>query len=576
MLAEIIIKDFVLIDSAHIQFGKNLNVLTGETGAGKTIVVDALSMVLGERASGDLVRQGCSQATVEAVFELEPTSPCHQRLLPFFEESGLDMEETLILKRTLNTTGKNRCYVNNSTTTLKTLQEIGKRLVDLHGQHEHQTLLDPKTYIGILDAFGELQGQSEELKETFEEWRRVRRQHDDLAEQERERVRLVEQLRFQTDEIASAQLREGEEEELASERRRLRNFENLNENCASILSALDGDSENAAGVLAQVGKIQGALEEMAERDPELAEARNQAEDVAYIFEDLSGKVRSYHERLEAEPGRLEEIEARLDLIRNLKKKYGATIDEIKGFLDVSKRELEKLENYEQERAALEAKFQELTLSLGKMATELSRKRRKAAKQLSGEVSVELRQLAMETARFEAEVSVIDLTENPNVLRMAYPQDDESAITSSGWDQVRFMLSTNAGEPLKTLKQVASGGEISRIMLALKAVLARVDVVDAMVFDEIDSGIGGKTAHVVGAKIKALSQNRQILCITHLAPIASKADRHLFVEKESKDGSTAVSVRGLQEVERTKELTRMMGTEPTEGSLKVAEEMLQAY
>ena len=576
MLAELSIKDFVLVDSVKIPFQAGLNVLTGETGAGKSIVVEALSMVLGERASGDLIRQGKDRATVEAVFEFDTESPCYQNLAPLFEESGLELEETLILKRTLNRSGKNRCYVNNSTSTLKTLNEIGKRLVDLHGQHDHQTLLDTRSYLGILDAFGGLADLRADFRERFEEWKEVRRQHQELLERERERNRLMDQLRFQVEEIERANLTGSEEEELASERRRLRNFETLNEHCSLVMNALDGDSEGGRGLLGLAGSIQSWIEAMSERDPELAEAGNLAENGSYIFEDLARIVRSYREKLESEPGRLEEVESRLDLIKNLKQKYGDTIDEILGFLSTSKAELEKLENYEEERAELEKRFGELTSVLGKKATELSRKRRKAAKQLGGEISVELRQLGMETSRFEVEVGVINPSSNPLVMKINYPQDDESPITPTGWDEVRFLLSTNAGEPLKTLKQVASGGEISRIMLAIKAVLSRVDEVDVMVFDEIDSGIGGKTAHVVGGKIKNLSANRQILCITHLAPIASKADHHFSIEKESDGKLTSVSVRELDGDSRAMELARMIGSEPTEGTLKVAEEMMEIY
>jgi DNA repair protein RecN (Recombination protein N) len=575
MLSELSIKDFVLVESVHLQFQKGLNALTGETGAGKSIVMDALSLVLGERASSDLVRQGKEQTSVEAVFELEKESPCYQRLLPLFEEAGLDMDETLILKRTLTTSGKNRCFVNNSNTTVKTLNEIGKRLVDLHGQHDHQTLLNTATYLRILDAFGGLSEQTYDLEKTYEDWKSVREERERLLEAERERIRLIDQLKFQVEEIERAALQPGEEEELAGERRRLRNFESLNENCASVLAAIDGDADAGAGVAERLGQIQRWVESLAERDPELSEARNVAESAVYQLEDLATTIRDYHERLEAQPGRLEEIEARLALMKNLKTKYGGTVEEIQAFFEQSKSELDRLENYEAEKAQIDKLFADLTQKLGKQATELSRKRRKVAKQLGGEISVELRQLGMETARFEAEVAVMSLEEHPNVLRLNFPQDDESPITRRGWDEVKFLLSTNAGEPLKTLKQVASGGEISRIMLAIKAVLSKVDEVDALVFDEIDTGIGGKTAHVVGGKIKNLAQNRQILCITHLAPIASKADHHFFIEKSSDGQTTSISVRPLSEEERARELTRMMGTEPTEGSLKVAEEMLHA-
>lgn len=574
MLTDLSIRNFVLIDSADLKFQKGLNVITGETGAGKTIVMDALSMVLGERASGDSIRQGQDQAMVEAVFELDSQSPGYRRLATFLESSGLEMDDSLILKRTLNRAGKNRCFINNSTTTLATLNEIGGLLVDLHGQHDHQTLLNPKNYLGILDDFGNLSEETECLGRTYEAWRETHQRKLDLIDQERERHRLLDQLKFQIGEIEDAALRPGEEEELGAERRRLRNFESLNEHTAAVLALLDGTDEDALGILRAIGQVQSRLEDMAQRDPDTTSARNQAENAGYVLEELASIVRQYHESLEFQPGRLDEIEGRLHLIHNLKRKYGNSIEEVLSFLGESKTELGRLENFEEERSSLERKLQQLTQELGSQATELSKKRRKVAKQLSGEITLELRQLGMSAARFEAEVAMIDPATAPNVLRMNYPQDDESPVTSTGWDVVHFRISTNPGEPLKTLKQVASGGEISRVMLAIKAVLARIDGVDALVFDEIDSGIGGKTALVVGGKIKSLSAERQVLCITHLAPIASKGDHHLRIEKETDGQTTTVRITPLESAARAEELARMMGTEASEGSLRLAEEMLQ--
>ncbi|NUN96284.1 MAG: DNA repair protein RecN [Candidatus Omnitrophica bacterium] len=573
-MTDLSIRNFALIDSANIRFESGLNVLTGETGAGKSIVMEALSMVLGERASGDCIRTGCEQATVEAVFELDRGSPGYRRLAAFMEESGLEFEDTLILKRILSRSGRHRCLVNNSTTTLGTLNGLGELLVDLHGQHDHQTLLNPKNYVGILDAFGGLEEAAEELRGTYIEWREAHDRHQELINQERERNRILDNLRFQIAEIEETQPRPGEEEELQAERRRLRNFESLNEHSAAILLLLDGGEGDGPGALDSLGQIQSRIEEMAQRDPDLASARNLAENAAYALEDLARTVRAYHEQLEAQPGRLDEIESRLHLIANLKRKYGSTIEEILAFLARSKEERARLENYEEERANLEKVFQQLTQKLGKQATELSKRRRKVAKQVSGEVTLEMRQLGMEAGRFEAEVALIDTALMPNVLRINYPQDDESPITSSGWDYVHFRISTNPGEPLKSLRQVASGGEISRIMLAIKAVLSRVDAVDVLVFDEIDQGIGGKTAHVVGGKIKNLASERQVLCITHLAPIASRADHHLRIVKQSDGQTTSVFISALDGAGKTEELARMMGTEPSEGGLKVAEELLQ--
>lgn len=573
MLSELRVNNFVLIDSQSIKYGEGLNILTGETGAGKSIILDALTMVLGERASSDLIRQGKDQATVEAVFDLDLGSPCYRRLEQLFEESGLDLEETLILKRTLNSSGKNRCFVNNSATTLKTLNEIGQLVVDIHGQHEHQTLLETKNYLAILDAFGSHEKEREEIRQTYGAWKEVRQQYQDLLDQEREKNRLMDQLKFQVEEIESADPKPGEEEELASDRRRLRNYELLNKNCSTILGALEGE-EGDGGVLTLVGRIQESLEALAEADPGFVESRGLADSVVYSLEEISRSVRDYHAGLEASPDRLEEIEGRLALLKDLKRKYGNTLEEVLAFLAESKASLERFENYEEQKAEFEQKFKDLTRKLGKQATELSRKRRKTAKQLSGEITLELRQLGMEAARFEAEVSVMDLASNPNAARIEYPEDDESPITAQGWDQLQFKISANPGEPLRTLKQVASGGEISRVMLAIKAILARVDEVDTMVFDEIDTGIGGKTALVVGGKLKALSKERQVICITHLPPIASKADHHILIEKGTDGETTSVRVKVLNAEGRREELARMLGAGSTEESLKLAEEMLQ--
>ncbi|MCA9412379.1 MAG: DNA repair protein RecN [Candidatus Omnitrophica bacterium] len=573
MLSELRVNHFVLIESEEIKYGEGLNVITGETGAGKSIILDALNMVLGERASSDLIRQGKDQATVEAVFDLDLGSPCYRRLEKVFDECGLELEETLILKRTLNSNGKNRCFVNNSSTTLKTLNEIGGLVVDIHGQHEHQTLLNPKMYLGILDAFGGLEKEREDIRQSYEAWLEVQKQYQDLLDQEREKNRLLDQLKFQVEEIETADLKPGEEEDLSNERRRLRNFETLNQNCQSILGALDGGDEEG-GAITLLGRIQDSLETLTEADPQFVESRGLADNIVYSLEEIARTVRDYHANLEETPGRLEEIEGRLALLKDLKKKYGNTLEDVLAFLDESKQSLGRLENYEEEKAQFEGRFKELSRKLGKLATELSRKRRKVAKQLSGEITLELRQLGMEAARFEAEVSVMDLSSNPNAHRIEYPEDDQSPITSQGWDNLNFKISANAGEPLKTLKQVASGGEISRIMLAIKAILARVDQVDTMIFDEIDTGIGGKTAHVVGGKIKNLSKERQVICITHLPPIASKADHHILIEKGTDGETTSVTVKELAAEGRREELARMLGTGATEESLKLAEEMLQ--
>lgn len=575
MLTDLSIRNYVLIDQADLKFRPGLNVITGETGAGKSIVIGALSMVLGERASSEFIRQGQDQATVEAVFELDARRPGYKRFVEFLEQSGLEVDETLILKRTLNRAGKNRCYVNNSTTTLATLNEVGHLLVDLHGQHDHQTLLHPRNYLTILDDFGELNDEVARTSAIYEQWKETRQRYEELIAQERERHRILDQLRYQVNEIEQADLKPGEEDDLAAERRRLRNFEGLTQNSSAILTLLEGGSEETAGIHNGIGQVQALIEDLIKRDPDLAPVQSLADTAATVIDEMLTLVRRYQEDLEFQPGRLDEIEARLHLIHNLKRKYGNTIEEILAFLGESTTEYDRLENFEGERATLEKELEQLTQKLGRLAADLTVKRRKVAKQLSGEITTELRQLGMPSARFEGEVARLDLSTAPNVHRMRYPQDEENPITASGWDTVHFRITTNPGEPMKTLRQVASGGEISRVMLAIKAVLARVDGVDALVFDEIDSGIGGKTALVVGGKIKSLSGERQVLCITHLAPIASKGDHHLKIEKEVSGQSTRISILALEGQARLEELTRMMGTETSEGSLRLAEEMLQA-
>lgn len=564
MLTELLIRNLAIIDEVQVPFREGFNALTGETGAGKSIIIHALNFLVGGKSDIDLIRAGEDSMLVEAVFDL---SKCpHLRTL--LDELGIDLEDdTLILSRELSRTGRSRCRINGRAATVTMLKQIGKALVDIHGQHEHQSLLEPANHLRFLDAFGgdEISALKEKYTDLYRKLMQVERELAELQQSERERMQRLDLLRYQADEIDKANLREGEEEELLQERQLLANAERIAERVNYSVRRLMDDG----GALDTLGEAIQALKEIADLDTTVQEWHNTLSQAFDNVQEIGFELERYASRIEFDPERLEEVESRLDLIRRLKRKYGDTISAVLQYRRQIEMELQRLETSEERLEALQKEREMLRKQLAEAALALSKARGEFARQLERTVQNHLKSLMMERARFKI---AIDRTPDPNGLLLP---DGTFAFGKDGIDQVEFLISTNPGEPLKPLEKIASGGEISRTMLALKASLQRTHEIPVLVFDEIDVGIGGKTAEAVGEKLREVSRYAQVLCVTHLPQIAALADWHLQVEKVTEGRRTRVIVTPLQPQERVKELARMLsGKQITPASLQHAQELLQ--
>lgn len=551
MLQQLHIENIAVIESADISFQPGFNALTGETGAGKSIVIDALGAVLGQRTSRDLIRTGAAKAFVSALFS-------DVGELAELREYGIEPESdgTVLLQRDIYADGRNACRANGRPITVSQLHTLGLTLLNIHGQHDGQQLLDEQQHLSYLDRFGHVEGEMEKYCEAFEALREIRRQMDALRMDEQEKARRVDMLRHQIAELERAELRAGEEEELLARRNILRNGEKF----LSAVSACDGclsGSEDGLGAVALIKEAENALrslkglgEQFEELSKRLEEARCEVYDLAETVRDMKGEY-------DFSPQELDAVESRADLLYRLEKKYGATVEEMLAYLERSKKELDEIEYADDRLLQLEAKEKaqrERVFSLGKV---LSDARKTAAKTLEQEISRELGELDMAKVRF-----AIDFTKKE-------PETD-------GMDVVRFLMSANAGEELKGIHKIASGGELARIMLALKNVLARQDRVGTMVFDEVDTGVSGRAAQRVAEKMARVSREKQVLCVTHLPQIAAMADTHFSVEKEEVDGRTYTRVKELDRAARRAELARLTGGENvTQTQLQGAEELLTA-
>lgn len=551
MLTELNIKNFAIIDSLNITFGKGFNVLTGETGAGKSIIVDAVELVLGGRASSEMIRSGCDEAVVEAAFDISDISGISEKLI----EMGIEGDDALVIKRTVSGSGKNKVFINGSMATIAMLSDIGEFLVDIHGQHEHQTLFKVERHIDVIDEYAAVGPLREEMAGVYSELNRVKNELESLKVSEADKEKRLDVLRFQSDEIGKASLKEGEEEGLLEERKLLANSEKLFDAGNTALELLYAQAGSA---LELVKKADSKIREIATLDESLKPTAESVNSVYASIEDAAMTLRDYVGKISFEPERLNEIEERLDLIGRLKRKYGNTVSEVLRYKEEVDRELEGIEKAEERTTELGKEVETLKASGLKIAETLSDKRKKASKELKNMVEVELSDLGMKKAVFEVKIDrIID-------------------ISSKGLDRVEFLLSSNPGEAPKPLSKIASGGELSRIMLALKKVLAGPSGVPTMVFDEVDSGIGGGIAEVVGRKLREVAQGRQVLCITHLPQIAAMADLHYAVSKGEEKGRTVTTVARLDENDRVDEIARMLGGMTiTEASKRHAEEMIRA-
>jgi DNA repair protein RecN (Recombination protein N) len=538
MLAELRIVNFALIEQLSLQFQSGFTVLTGETGAGKSLLIDAIALLVGGRASTDQIRSGEDEAQLEAAFHLPDTHPLLQRLR--LQEIIGQNESELILRRVLSRSGRHRVYVNGSLCPLRVLEELGGTLVDIHGQHEQQSLLATAKQLDALDAFGHLYELRERYEQAYRGWKELRTQLDALESDVVDRARREEMLRFQAQEIEQASLLSDEEERLRHERQRLVHAHRLRELAHEAHVELQDDEQ---AVLTRLGRIGRTLAELAQTDPAMGDCEQAATESAIQLKELAGRLRDYAQQLEADPDRQVVVEDRLDLIQRLKKKYGGSVEAVLVTGRGVQEELQLLDSCEERTVELTARLDEEARRLRTLAQQLSKKRIEAATRMTTLVQAELVALKMEQAIFQVTVS-----------------SDESAegLGPAGRDRVEFLLSSNPGEPPRPLGRVASGGELSRIMLALKTVLAEMDQVPVLVFDEIDTGVGGAVAAAMGTRLRKLGAFHQVFCITHLPQVASQAEHHLLVEKGLESQRTSTSVRALKGMGREEEIARMLG------------------
>lgn len=554
MLAELSIKNFAIIEKLSISFNKGLTVLTGETGAGKSIIIDAVHLLTGARGSAEFVRHGEEKAELEGLFQIDEVEhPVYKKALDF----GIDMEEgTIILRRDISKSGKSICRINGKLVTISTLREIGAALVDIHGQHEHQELMDETRHLPLLDQYGaeEISPAIEEYQEVFRRFEQTRQRLKALSENDQQMAHRLDLITFQLNEIQTADLKLNEDEELLEEKRKLGNFEKLYEAFQLSHNALNGDQKG----LDWIGLAMGHLEDVAAIDPAYKELFETVSSSFYQLEDAARSLRNELEGLEYDPERLHEIEDRLNEINQLKRKYGKTIQEILEYAAKIEEEIETLQNKETRIDELQKELASVKKDLSLEAKYLTELRQKWAKKLTGLIHKELKELYMEKTIFEIRFEI-----------------EADHFSRTGVDHAEFYISTNPGEPLKPLSKVASGGELSRIMLGLKSIFSKHQGVTSIIFDEVDTGVSGRVAQAIAEKIYKVAVDSQVLCISHLPQVAAMADTHLFISKVVKGGRTTTSVKPLNEQEKIKEVGRMIsGAEITDLTKQHAQELLQ--
>lgn len=566
MIEEISIRNIALIDELELELSPGLNIFTGETGAGKSVILKSIGLVLGERTSVDIVRAGADSAAVEV--SISSTEQINK---------DITESDSLILSRHISTNGRSRCRVNGELVNLKQLEEIGTSLVDIHGQHQHQSLFKIEMHLELLDDFGETSTERESVSEKYNHLLELQREMDTLLHTLKTSEREKELLEFEVKELSTANLIDGEEEELTAELSILNSAEQLFESANHIYNHLEGDimgefsttsTSSSVSTLQNLREATRVLSKLTEIDPSLTDLSDRLESSLYELEDIGQQISNYAASVEFNPMRLSEITERLDLISKFKRRYGNTIKEMLAYLDDAQKKLDDLELGSDKIEEIKEQIQDEEDQLRKLCLALSDKRTKVSKRLSLLVQNELQELGMEKAEFLTAVEPIK-DENGFIKR----DGNSYAVRENGMDKVEFLIAPNVGSDLRPLTKIASGGEISRVMLALKTVLVRVDNIPTVLFDEIDSGIGGKIADVVGKKLKKLSQNAQVICITHLPQIARFADRHFLVEKKVVGEQTLISAKPLTDSERVNEIARMHGGEETEVGLAHARELL---
>ncbi len=549
MLSRLYIENIAVIERVECELSKGFNVLTGETGAGKSIIIDSINAVLGGRTSRDLIRTGAVKAFVSAQFE-----NAGALALKAAQEQGIEVEDgALIVSREIREDGKNNCRINGRPVTVAALKEVGRYLINIHGQHETTALLNPDTHIHYVDALAENSDLLRKYKEIYNEYKQIRIAIVKLDSAEKDKQNRADMLRYRVEELSSAALRDGEAAELTEKRSIIRNFENINRALSAAVAALYGD-EDSSGACEAVSSAYESTSAVSAVFPQVKELSSRLKEAGYELGDIADTLRAELSAMEFDPDELDAIETRLSVLENIIKRYGSEKEAI-AYLDEASKELEMIDNSEFIRQELEEKRLNTLKRLEQAANKITDSRLSAAKSFTEKVEEELSYLDMPSVRLSVSVQRTNLTEN-------------------GCDSIEFLICTNAGEEPKSLSRIASGGELSRIMLAFKNVLAGKDNVDTLIFDEIDTGISGKAAQKVALKLKEVSAARQIICVTHLAQIAARADTHLFISKNTENGRTSTSVSLLDYNEREHEIARIIsGDSITEAVLETAAQML---
>ncbi len=559
MLVELGVENYAVIESIRVRFHRGLNLLSGETGSGKSIVVDALALLLGGRASAEMIRAGAEQARITGIFELAPTP----RLNAILETAGIEIEDhELLIEREILANGKSRAFVGNRPATAALLRDLAPHLGDIHGQHDQQQLFSSSVQREMLDAFANLHDVLDETASLFAKWRAATAELEDLERTAQEKLRLADLWSFQRSEIEAVAPGAGEDVQLENERRVLRNLVRIEETAGAAYAALYDAPESAT---AQLGSVVKKLEELSRIDESIGEVLATLKPASIALDEAAHTLRHYISKLEADPARLDHVEERMAALEKLKRKYGATVEEVLAFLEETRRQLAAVENSSERRDALRKEAASLEKTFATTAAKLTATRKQAAKQLSARVESELSSLAMDKTRVEIRISPAPWSE-------------------SGADAVEFLISPNVGEEPKPLDKIASGGEISRVALALKTCTATAkprasdraySAPRTLVFDEVDAGVGGSAAEAVGRRLKRLAATSQVLCVTHLPQIAGFADHHYSVEKHSAKGRTYASIEELTPEQRTREIGRMLsGERVTPEALRHAEQLLK--
>ena len=547
MLSLLHIENIAVIEQSDISFDRGFNVLTGETGAGKSIVIDAISAILGERAYRDMIRTGANKASVRAVFTDVPK-------LEWFEQNGVEYDAETVIQREIHLDGKNVCRVNGTLVTVSILRKLGIQLINIHGQHDSASLLDEANHLSFLDAFADNERLRDDYREKYDAVCKLRREIERMSMDESEKLRRMETLRYQIEEISKAELEPGEDEALEERRKLLQNAEKLSNGMDMAVECLYGgdETDGAASLLAQAER---ELARLARYTDAFAQFHDRVADLMYQVQDVAEEVRDARDDLSYSADELEQIESRLDVIHRLRRKYGVTCTDILEYLENARKELDEIEFADDHVERLKVKLQKAEQTAFDAALALRKNRKETATMLSERILTELAQLDMPRVQFSCEFTAIDLC-------------------ASGADDVVFYMSANAGEALKSMSKVASGGELARIMLAMKNVLAEKDQVETLIFDEVDTGVSGRAAQKVAEKLRSVATHKQVLCVTHLPQLAALANTHLLIAKGEREGRTYTTVTPLDIEGRKRELARIIGgTNITETTLKSAEEML---